>query len=59
MYNIKNPDRLDFIRKNSKERGIDEIISIEDAKKNDIVKIGNNVKIKDGTVIGTDGWGYE
>ena len=47
MYNIKNPDRLDFIRKISKERGIDEIFSIEDAKKNDIVKIGNNVKIKD------------
>ena len=59
MYNIKNPDRLAFIRKISKERGIDEIFSIEDAKKNDIVKIGNNVKIKDGTVIGTDGWGYE
>ena len=38
MYNIKNPDRLDFIRKISKERGIDEIFSIEDAKKNDIVK---------------------
>ena len=30
MYNIKNPDRLSFIRKISKERGIDEIFSIED-----------------------------
>ena len=59
MYNIKNPDRLDFIRKISKERGIDEIFSIEDTKRNDVVEIGNNVKIKDGTVIGTDGWGYE
>ena len=45
MYNIKNPDRLDFIRKISKERGIDEIFSIEDAKKNDIVKIGKHSRI--------------
>ena len=59
MYNIKNPDRLDFIRKIRKERGINEIFSIEDTKRNDVVEIGNNVKIKDGTVIGTDGWGYE
>jgi UDP-3-O-[3-hydroxymyristoyl] glucosamine N-acyltransferase len=59
VYNIKNPERLDFIRKTIKERGIDEVFSLEDAKKRKIVEIGNNVKIKDGTVIGTDGWGYE
>jgi len=45
MYNIKNPDRLDFIRKIRKERGINEIFSIEDAKKNDIVKIGEHSMI--------------
>ena len=59
MYNIKNPDRLKFIRKIREERGIEEIFSVEDAKKKNILEIGKNVKIKTGTVIGTDGWGYE
>jgi len=59
MYNIKNPERLNFIRKIKAERGINEIFSIEDTKKNQTVEIGANVKIKDGTIIGTDGWGYE
>ena len=59
MYNIKNPDRLKFIRKIREERGIEEIFSVEDAKKKNILEIGKNVKIKTGTVIGTDGCGYE
>ena len=59
MYNIKNPDRLAFIRKIREERGIQEIFSLDDARKNNILELGTNVKIKNGTVIGTDGWGYE
>ena len=59
MYNIKNPERLNFIRKIKKEKGMEEIFSIDDAKKKNIVEMGENVKIKNGTVIGTDGWGYE
>ena len=59
MYNIKNPERLAFIRKIREERGIQEIFSIDDARKNNIIELGTNVKIKNGTVIGTDGWGYE
>ena len=59
MYNIKNPERLAFIRKMVEERGMEEVFSIEEAKNKKIVEIGNNVNIKNGTVIGTDGWGYE
>ena len=59
MVKIKNPERLEFIRKNIDERGIEEIFSIDDARKKNIVQIGDNVKIKNGTVIGTDGWGHE
>ena len=59
MYNIKNPERLEFIRNIRKERGLNEIFSVEEAKKKNLILLGNNVKIKDGTVIGTDGWGYE
>lgn len=51
--------RLQFIRKLKKEKGMDEIISIRKATKKKIVTIGKNVKIKNGTVIGTDGFGYE
>ena len=59
MYNIKNPDRLEFIRKTIKERGIEEIFTLEEAKNKKIMELGKNVKIGEGTIIGTDGWGYE
>ena len=59
MRNLKNPDRLKFIRKIIKEKGIIEIFTERDVKENNSVIVGNNVKIKSGTIIGTDGWGYE
>ena len=37
MYNIKNPERLNFIRKIKKEKGMEEIFSIDDAKKKNIL----------------------
>ena len=46
MYNIKNPERLAFIRKMIEERGIEEVFSLEEAKNKKIVEIGNNVNIK-------------
>ena len=39
MVKIKNPERLEFIRKNIDERGIEEIFSIDDARKKNIVQI--------------------
>lgn len=59
MHNIFNPDRLSFIRKMKAERGIKEIFTIKEAQECGLVVLGKNVKIKDGTIIGTDGWGYE
>jgi len=32
---------------------------MKEAIEQEIVKLGKNVKIKEGTVIGTDGFGYE
>jgi len=52
-------DRLDFIRKMKKERGIKEILTMKEAIELNILKLGKNVKIKEGTIIGTDGFGYE
>lgn len=36
-----------------------EILTMKEAVEQEIVKLGKNVKIKEGTVIGTDGFGYE
>jgi len=52
-------DRLDFIRKMKKESGIKEILTMKEAIEQNILKLGKNVKIKEGTIIGTDGFGYE
>lgn len=51
--------RLDFIRKLKKEKEMREILTMKEAIEQEIVKLGKNVKIKEGTVIGTDGFGYE
>lgn len=59
MQNIKNSKRLEFIRKIRNEQGINEIFTIKEAQEQGILILGKNVKIKDGTIIGTDGWGYE
>lgn len=56
--NFSDPERLEFIRKIRAEKGIKEIFTIREAKERGIVVLGKNVKIKDGTIIGTDGWGY-
>lgn len=50
---------LDFIRKMKKERDIQEILSMHEAIKEGLVIMEKNVKIKEGTIIGTDGFGYE
>lgn len=52
-------ERLDFIRKTKKERGMQEILDMDEAIKEGLVILGKNVKIKEGTIIGTDGFGYE
>jgi len=51
--------RLDFIRKLKHDRGFTEILDSNDAEKIQIVVLGKNVKIKEGTIIGTDGFGHE
>lgn len=52
-------DRLNFIRKIKEEKGIIEVLTMKEVVKLNIVKLGKNVKVKEGTVIGTDGFGYE
>jgi UDP-3-O-[3-hydroxymyristoyl] glucosamine N-acyltransferase len=41
------------------EKGIKEILTMDEALKEGIIELGKNVKIKEGTVIGTDGFGFE
>ena len=45
MYNIKNPERLAFIRKMVEKRGIEEVFSLEEERNKKIVEIGNNAVI--------------
>ncbi len=52
-------ERLDFIRKIKNEKGMKEILTMEQGMKEGIIEIGNNVKIKENAVIGTDGFGFE
>ena len=52
-------ERLDFIRKTVQERGRNEILTMADAFEQGVVQLGKNVKYKEGTVIGTDGFGPE
>ena len=52
-------DRLNFIRKTIRERGLNEILTVTDAFDQGVIQLGKNVKYKDGTIIGTDGFGFE
>lgn len=47
-------DRLDFIRKLVNEKGIEHVLA-----NSSYVELGKNVKIKQGAVLGADGFGYE
>lgn len=51
--------RLKFLRKLKKEKGLYEILNMKQALEEGIIELGKNVKIKEGTVIGTDGFGFE
>ena len=52
-------DRLNFIRKMIKERGMTEVLTTTDAFEKGLIQLGKNIKYKEGTVIGTDGFGFE
>ncbi len=52
-------ERLNFIRKITQERGMTEILTMTDAFNQGVIHLGKNVKYKEGTVIGTDGFGFE
>lgn len=45
MYNIKNPERLAFIRKMVEKRGIEGVFSLEEVQNKKIVEIRNNAVI--------------
>lgn len=54
-----NKERLDFIRKLQREKGLIEVLNLEDAKNMGIIQFGINFKCHQGVMIGTDGFGFQ